>query len=101
MTVPEWTEAIADRTLCGYFYVFFIIFSVWAGLSLVAGAWIFMASKMSPGLLVSHIFSILLSFGISATSALFLYLICERALNPEEHADHAHKAKKASGPMMM
>ena len=82
MRVPEWTDVIADSAICGYFYVFFVIFSAWAGLSLLGGVWIFATSKMTVGTLVSVIFNIILSFGISATSALFLYLICERALKP-------------------
>lgn len=79
----SWTDAISDNVLCGYFYIFFLVFSVWAGLSLVGGIWIFASSKMSMGQLVSIMFNIILSFGISATSALFLYLICERALKPQ------------------
>ncbi len=82
MTAPQWTDKIASSTLCNYFYVFFIIFAVWAALSLLGGVWIFATTKMSFGILVGVIFNILLSFGISATSALFLYLICERALKP-------------------
>lgn len=82
MTAPQWTDKIADSVLCNYFYVFFLIFSVWAGLSLLGGVWIFATTKMSVGMLIGVIFNILLSFGISATSALFLYLICERALKP-------------------
>jgi uncharacterized membrane protein YedE/YeeE len=82
MTAPQWTDKIADSVLCNYFYVFFLIFSVWAGLSLLGGVWIFATTKMSFGMLIGVIFNILLSFGISATSALFLYLICERALKP-------------------
>lgn len=82
MSSPQWTDKISDNVLCGYFYVFFIIFSVWAGLSLLGGVWIFATTKMTFGMLVAIIFNILLSFGISATSALFLYLICERALKP-------------------
>ena len=79
---PQWTDMISNNVVCGYFYVFFIIFSVWAGLSLLGGVWIFATTKMSVGMLIAIIFNILLSFGISATSALFLYLICERALKP-------------------
>ena len=78
----QWTDKISNNVLCGYFYVFFVVFSVWAGLSLLGGVWIFATTKMSLGMLVAIIFNILLSFGISATSALFLYLICERALKP-------------------
>lgn len=79
---PEWTNKISNNVLCGYFYVFFVIFSVWAGLSLLGGVWIFATTKMTIGVLIAVIFNVLLSFGISATSALFLYLICERALKP-------------------
>ena len=82
MNAPQWTDKISNDTVCGYFYVFFIIFSVWAGLSLLGGVWIFATTKMTFGMLVAVVFNILLSFGISATSALFLYLIFERALKP-------------------
>jgi len=82
MEAPQWTDSISNSTLCDYFYIFFVIFSVWAGLSLLAGIWVFSSSKMTLGMLVAVIINIILSFGISATSALFLYLICERALKP-------------------
>ena len=82
MNAPQWTDKIPNAVLCNYFYVFFLIFAVWAALSLLGGVWIFATTKLSIGMLVAIIFNILLSFGISATSALFLYLICERALKP-------------------
>lgn len=82
MNAPQWTDKIPNAVLCNYFYVFFLIFAVWAALSLLGGVWIFATTKLSIGMLIAIIFNILLSFGISATSALFLYLICERALKP-------------------
>jgi len=82
MNAPQWTDKIPDNVICNYFYVFFIIFAVWAAISLLGGVWIFATTKMSIGVLIGVIFNIILSFGISATSALFLYLICERALKP-------------------
>lgn len=78
----SWTDMISDNILCGYFYVFFIIFCVFAAISFIGGVWIFSTSKMTTSMLIGMIFNILLSFGISATSALFLYLICDRALHP-------------------
>lgn len=89
MNAPQWTDKIPDNVLCNYFYVFFVIFSVWAGLSLLGGIWIFATSKLSIGALVAIIFNVILSFGISATSALFLYLICERALKPGQRVQNA------------
>ena len=82
MNAPQWTDSISNTVVCNYFYVFFIIFAVWAAISLLGGVWIFATTKMSFGMLIGVIFNILLSFGISATSALFLYLICDRALKP-------------------
>jgi hypothetical protein len=82
MSKDSWMDNISNEMVCGYFYIFFLVFSVWAGLSLLGGIWIFASSKMSAGQLVYIMFNIILSFGISATSALFLYLICDRALKP-------------------
>jgi|UniRef100_A0A6C0IHR1 hypothetical protein len=81
-TSNSWTDMIPDNVLCGYFYIFFIIFCVFAAISFIGGVWIFSTSKMPFSMLISMMFNILLSFGISATSALFLYLICDRALHP-------------------
>ena len=82
MTTHQWTDKIPDSIICNYFYIFFVIFTVFAAISLIGGVWIFASTKLSFGVLISIIFNILLSFGISATSALFFYLICERALKP-------------------
>ena len=82
MPAPEWTDKIPSAVICNYYYVFFIIFAVWAAISLIGGVWIFATTKMSLGMLVAFVFNILLSFGISTTSSLFLYLMCDRALKP-------------------
>ena len=80
---PSWTNKISNSMICNYFYIFFLVFAVWAGLSLLAGVWIFASRRsMSFGMLIALIINIILSFGISATTALFLYLICDRALKP-------------------
>ena len=92
MNPPQWTDQIPDNLLCNYFDVFFVIFSVWAGLALLYGVWVFTSSKMSIGMMVAVLINILLSFGISATSALFLYLICERALKPSLQSKRAASA---------
>ena len=80
---PAWTNKISNAMMCNYFYIFFLIFAVWAGLSLLGGIWVFASRKtMTFGMLIALIINIILSFGISATTALFLYLICDRALHP-------------------
>ena len=99
---PKWTEKIPSSVICNYFYVFFLVFAVWAALSLLGGVWVFATTKMGFGMLIAVLFNILLSFGISATSALFLYLICERALKPSmASAQTQQQAFQDSGMDMM
>lgn len=92
-----WTDKISSSLICNYFYVFFIIFSVWAALSFLAGIWVFATqSKMTLGMLIAVMINIILSFGISATSALFLYLICERALKPSQMAQKVQNSSASA-----
>ena len=80
---PHWANQISNSLICNYFYIFFLIFAIWATLALFGGVYIFASrSRMTFGMLLALIINILLSFGISATTALFLYLICDRALKP-------------------
>ena len=83
-SAPEWTNTIQDSTLCGFFYIFFIAYSVIAAITLLGGLWVFFGSKMSGSQLFTSMFSVMLSLIISGTAALFLYLICERALQPKQ-----------------
>jgi len=94
-----WMDSIASSTICNYFYIFFVIFSVFAAISLIGGIGIFATTKMTGGQLIGMIFNVLLSFGISATSALFLYLICERALKPAMHEQRARSKAVAEYDM--
>jgi hypothetical protein len=99
---PDWTDAIADSTLCSYFYVFFVIFSVLAGLSVLSAIYMFATTKITGGLVLAVLLAKLINFGISATAALFLYLICERALKPSaKHTQAAKQAASGSGLLMM
>jgi len=105
MSSPDWTTAIADSTLCNYFYVFFIIFSILAGLSILSAIYMFATTKITGGLVLAVLFAKLINFGISATAALFAYLICERALKPahasQAKSQAAKQAASGSGLLMM
>lgn len=93
----QWSDAISDVVLCDYFYIFFVIFSVFAALSLLGGIYMFtMTNKMSLPTLIAVIFNTIMTFGISCTSALFLYLICDRALKPnyESYVDNFEDKKE-------
>lgn len=102
MSAPDWTTAIADSTLCNYFYVFFIVFSVLAGLSVLSAIYMFATTKITGGLVLAVLFAKLINFGISAAAALFAYLICDRALKPAQAKSQAAKqAASGSGLLMM
>ena len=103
MSSPDWTTAIADSTVCNYFYVFFIIFSVLAGLSVLSAIYMFATTKITGGLVLAVLFAKLINFGISATAALFAYLICDRALKPAQAkaSQAAKQAASGSGLLMM
>jgi hypothetical protein len=80
----QWSDRISNAVLCNFFYIFFVIFSIFAALSLLGGIYMFtMSNKMTFPMLFMGIFNIIMTFGISGTSALFLYLICDRALKPQ------------------
>jgi hypothetical protein len=100
-SAPKWTDVISNNVLCGYFYVFFVIISVLAAISLMGGIVIFATSKMSVGMLFATLFNVVISFGVSTTSALFLYLICERALKPMQVQNANARAGPRSDYTMM
>lgn len=79
---PQWTDAISNVVLCDFYYIFFIIFAIFAAISLLGGIYIFSTTKMPLSHLIGVFFNIILTGGLSATSALFLYLICDRSLHP-------------------
>jgi len=79
----QWTDAISNNVLCNFYYIFFIIFSIFAAISVLGGIYIFVTSKMPVSQLVGVFFNIILTGGLSMTSALFLYLICDRSLHPK------------------
>jgi len=97
MSSPQWTDPIADTTLCGYFYVFFVIYSVLAALAVIGAVYMLATTKITGGLVGVVLFSKLISIGILGTTALFLYLICERALKPAAKAQQ----RASSGPSLM
>jgi hypothetical protein len=80
--MSSWTDKISNEVVCGYFYAFFLVFSVLGGLSILGGILLVVSSKLNSGQLAFSLFHTFLSAGLSITSALFLYLICERALKP-------------------
>jgi len=82
-TKKQWTDAISNVVVCDFYYIFFVIFAIFAAISILGGIYIFVSTKMPFSQLIGVFFNILLTAGLSATSALFLYLICDRSLHPK------------------
>ena len=77
-------KQISNESICNFFYVFFVIYAVFAVLSLVSFIGVFTFMKVPKGLLAVHGVQAFISLGIATTMMLFLYLICDRALNAKK-----------------
>lgn len=77
---PAWTKNISSETVCNFFYAFFVIYAVFAALTLTGTIGVLSLLKLPKGLMVAQGLYGLLMFGLAATAALFHYLICDRAL---------------------
>ncbi len=82
MTPPQWTDKISDNVICSYFGVFSMVYAILAAITLLGGILLFTMIKMPFTVLLKHSFTNIVVFGLAITQALFLYLICERALKP-------------------
>jgi hypothetical protein len=80
----DWMKQISNESICNFFYVFFVIYAFIAVLSVVSLVGVFTFMKVPKGLLVAHGVQALISMSIATTMMLFLYLICDRALNPKK-----------------
>jgi len=84
MAEPDWTKPIASGTLCNWFYFFFYLNTVVAAILFIMILYVAFTRNIfkAGGLGAVPLFTMILQLGIAATSALFHYLICDRALKP-------------------
>lgn len=85
---PQWTQGIEKRTICTFYYALFILNSVIALLMLggLVGT-IASSKKMSNPIFWLFILVEVGLISIGVLNALFLYVICERALVEEKKRD--------------
>lgn len=79
METPAWTKSISSETVCTYYYVMFIIACIVVGIALFGLVGILM-SKMPLMFKVGAVSNILVSGGLALVGAMFLYIMCTRAL---------------------
>ena len=72
------TKGIPNETVCNYFLAFFIIVSVFAGISLLYVLWV--ASKVRGSIGGPIVLQSIVSVAIAVANSLFLYVMCARSL---------------------
>ena len=84
MAEPDWMNQIQSETVCNFFYAFFILYAIMAILALAGTVGVLAFMKLPKGLAIGHGFYGAFMVSLAATQALFFYLICDRALKPNE-----------------
>jgi hypothetical protein len=81
---PEWTKNISSETVCNFFYFFFVLYAVLAFFAVVSLISIFLMPLPRSVLFVTGVQGFLM-IGLALTTALFHYLVCDRALLRNKH----------------
>jgi len=81
---PSWTKQISSEQVCTFFYAFAIIHITIATIAFIVAILIFLKSKSSFIVILPNVIGLIISGAISFTTALFHYLICQRALLKKE-----------------
>lgn len=76
---PEWTKNISSEVVCNFFYFFFVLYVVLALFAVVSLISMFLMPLPKSVLFVTGVQGFLM-VGIATTTALFHYLVCDRAL---------------------
>ena len=77
---PTWTKQISSEQVCSFFYMFAVIHATIGVLGLGLGVWSIFVNKLPSSIVICMLIQIVISSAICFTSALFMYLICQRAL---------------------
>lgn len=76
----DWMNKITNDTICNFYYVFFVVYAILLGLTLVSFIVMLFVAKGNRALQISIGIQSLLIGGIATTFMLFFYLMCDRAL---------------------
>lgn len=80
MEEPNWTKQISSEQVCSFFYAFAIIYVVVAVISFIAAIVLLFRSKSPFYVFLPALINLVISGSIAFITALFHYLICQRAL---------------------
>jgi len=77
---PQWTKQISNTTVCGWYYLLFLLNAFIALVAVVGTLMVVFGMKMQKGMAYAFGFQGLLTVAIATTSSLFMYLVCNRSL---------------------
>ena len=77
---PNWTKQISSEQVCTFFYAFFIINITIAAIAFIFAILLFFKSKSPFIVFLPNLISLVISGSLGLVTALFHYLICQRAL---------------------
>lgn len=80
MEEPNWTKQISSEQVCSFFYAFAIIYVVIAVLSFIIAIFLLFRSKSPFHVFLPALINLVITGSIAFITALFHYLICQRAL---------------------
>ena len=95
---PEWMKKFSNITVCNFFYVWFVVYAVFALLALVLAVGTFMSVKKLDFAGVMFILHPVLILLLATTFMMFYYIICDRTLLAkvsESMVDEGFKNKNA------
>lgn len=73
-------QSIPSTVICNYFYFFFVAYAVLAVVTVLGMIGVLAFLKMPKAMMIASGFQGLLVLALAGTTALFHYLICDRAL---------------------
>jgi hypothetical protein len=79
----SWMKSISSGTVCGWFYFLFVWQSVMAALAILGVFGVaFMGGKLGipKAARLIQVATLVVGAGIAVASALFMYILCERAI---------------------
>jgi len=80
MEEPSWTKQISSEQVCTFFYAFAIIYVVIAVLAFIVAIVLLFRSKSPFQVFLPALINLVISGSLAFITALFHYLICQRAL---------------------
>jgi hypothetical protein len=82
---PKWAQSIDKRTICSFYYALFILNLIIASVGAVGlVGTIYVSKRLASPVFWLFILVQLGLLGIAVLNALFLYVICERALEEKK-----------------